>query len=281
MALREAVTEYLDHRESAALAAEARERLTQLEGAPRERGARRGGPGGGRAADRGGALRLRSGARELVRRRRDREARERLETILRQRAGGAAALERLAHDRNPGVGARARAVFLVGLGMLGIGTTAYALHQGAQHVTPSQLVVLPIILFVALAVGTLGLRRKLLTTTFGRQTSWMLWVVMGLLVIERLVGFVSPTTPEIHFTRDSLMVASAFLASALGYGWWLLAIGLLFLVAFFVGAVWPEHGRTAFTLAGSLSMFVGARAQLVIARGETASDAAKDPSRPR
>lgn len=266
-AFRDEVATYLDHRESAALAAEARDRLAALE----------------RLLERDTSTEHETQAeidrlvaevrfgleRALAGWRGDaptHQARARLEAILQRRAERAAALERDAQERDPSVGAGARAVALLFVGLVAVATTTYAVHSGARNLSPLGAFVLPALLYAATAAGTFVYRERILATAFGRQIVFAMHCLFALLVLERALGFVVPTPAAVHFTRDSLMMAAGFLVASAAFGRWLAWIGLTFLVGFLVGVIGPEYGRAGFTLAGAAALFIAAGFQWSLRR---------------
>ncbi len=256
-AFRERIDRYLAHRQSIAIGAAARARLTRLETlltAPDATDEERA------EIERLGAE-ARFGLEQALAQwdgnDAAREALARLEAILEERRRRAGALEREARERDPRVAARARAVGLTALSVFSVGLSIAAFYFVTVP-TPAALVAFPTSLMAVIALGIYVFRRDVLATAFNRQVALIVVGAVVLVLIGRAEGFFLPIEPATHFARDSFMLAGAFGVTAVAYLRWTAWVAAVFLVTSVLCTAVPSHCLQFFGVGAAGAVVVAA-----------------------
>ena len=225
-AFRDALADYVRHRDARALAdpsalrVEELERLAavtqQLDASDRQRLER---------LSSEARFGLEQSLRQWPANERAQHALARVEAVMQARERRAAALEAQSRDHNPNLGANERTVALTVLMVLGLMTAVLDRLIPAQ--TPFKLVALPGFIFAGMMSSVLLLRRGLLATLFNRQVFACVAICLGSLCLTRVVD---ELTHEHHLARDCFMQAAVMSVCATLFLRWTWSV-----VAVFVG----------------------------------------------
>jgi serine/threonine-protein kinase len=180
-----------------------------------------------------------------------------LEALLAQRRARAAELERLAHDFDPVLGRRQRAVAVTILALVGAGAVVWGVAGDNQAATPAGLFLQSLGPLVTVALIVVVQRRPALATTFNRRATAALVLAVAGITFSRALGMLAGLRAAQVLVYDALMeaVACAVLAILFRWLWWL---PLLMLAASIVAATVPERAQLAFQLAAGVCVVGGA-----------------------
>jgi len=142
-----------------------------------------------------------------------------------------ARLRRLEEEADSTVGGSTRAVMVVLLCLFSTAVTLYALRlQMRGEVGPRQLITLPSSIALAALVTLLLFRKKVLLNEFSRRLIGWFFVMVILLVGNRVAGQAIGLSPSQQFTLDGVFM-TAMLATGAIYGfrwiWWCAAMTAL------------------------------------------------------
>jgi serine/threonine-protein kinase len=254
---REAIADYLAHRESVALGREASERIAHIEAllsieAPSD-------------AEQRELERLLAEARFGLTQALEqwsansdaRDALARVETIVEDRRRRTAELERQAHDLDPFVSAGARRLASVSLGITGAAlslTSIFVTHEP----TALELMAYPSMLLAGTLAVAVAFRRTMLTTAFNRHAVAFVVVGLGEMVLARAVGFVTDLDPATHFSRDAFVWAALFVMAAFMYLRWAAILALVMAATGVLTMLRPEDAFPLFALGSGLAFLLGA-----------------------
>ena len=255
-AFRDAITGYLRHRESAALGTEAIERCEALGELLAEPGVV--GPERARAIDRL-SVEARFGLEQALAQwpgnAAAAQALAELEAVLEERRGRAAALEHDAHQRDPRVDARVRALALSALSVAAIWIAVAA--ATLDHVpSPLELIAYPAVILVICLGGTFALRKRMLATQFNRQAVMAVNFVVVIMFTGRLSGLVIPIEPWVHFVRDSFVMVGGFGIVAITQMRWVWWVTGIFLASGLACLVFHEHAVAIYGISSSIAILV-------------------------
>jgi Protein kinase domain len=182
-----------------------------------------------------------------------REAFAELEAILEARRARKAHLERFARERDPGIGAghRIRALNLLALAGVALGVGAW---MGARAASPLTLVLYATGVAVPLVVLTFVFRDDLLATAFGRQTSVMLFLCLGVTLLPRLLGLWFPVELDDALVRDSMGLAGVTAMGSFTLFRWLIPVTATLLLTALAIMVWPPLALPLFGTGSSLGL---------------------------
>jgi hypothetical protein len=192
---------------------------------------------------------------ELLRRVEMQEARDR---TLRARTH---ALEKLAHESNPEVGAGQRNLLLVGLGAA-VFAMYFAFDHGLREFLLARmgqwfrLVPLFVVLGL-LALGTYIGRRSLLATRLNRQ------VILGFItsvwvIITRSIAIATETSVQMMLIIDALVLAQGLAIAAIFTRWSLLGATAVLLASAIGCWFFPQYSVTIFALSSVLGLMSAA-----------------------
>ena len=253
---RDALSRYLEHRQAAALAAESTrlvERLEALQHRPTD-------PAQRQEEDRliaQASFGFERAFSDWSGNERSRSAKATLDALVEQRAARAAVLERQAHDRDPVVGAAARRLSLLILGVFGVLASGYAIAAGLEF-TPVQVMLLPLVFYALVVVMTILFRRRLLENAFGRQFLAFVHLLFLAMIVHRGLAIVEGLPIATTLGRDSLLLAVGFSVAAIQNARWLWWIAATFVVAFVLGVFVPQHMTVIYSIAAASVAFIAA-----------------------
>lgn len=259
-ALREAVQDYLTHREAGAMADAGVERVARLE-ALLEEGAR---DESGLATIERTIAEARFGLEQSLERwpenARAAEARDRLMTIIEARRARAAELERTARERDPTVSVGARAAALLLFGIFGTTLTVFALMSSADP-PPWALIFYPSAVLVATAVGVLLLRRRIMTTDYNRHFVYGLLLLLVILVGMRATGVWMGDTIDEHIVRDSWVMVAGFGLMGIALARWVFWVAAAYVLSVVLCIAMPAHSFQIFLAITTVVTFGAAYGQ--------------------
>ncbi len=253
--LRHAIADYLRHRSSIALGAEAVERVAKLR-------ALTGGDALGDAATQRDVDLMVAEARFALQQALEQwggnpaaqGALAELEALLAARRARAAALEQMARDLDPRISGRQRALASAALALVGVGLSVSAIVGDRSDVTPRGILLESLGPLAVLLLALALLRRHLLRTALNRR------LVVGTLAailgdkVSRALGVLAGMSAAHMLVHDSLLLAAvAAVCGALVFRWvaW---CALILLAAAAGAAASPGHAMLSFSLGTGVAL---------------------------
>jgi serine/threonine protein kinase len=258
-AFKEALTDYLRHRASIALADSAAERLARLRAlladveslasAAWQREVDVVGAEVAFAVDEA----LRGWSENPV----AKQAGAELEVLLGSRRSRAAQLERLAHELDPGVSSRQRAGALLGLAAIGVTLSLSGVLADGRAVTTRDLAFQSLGPLGAVTVFAVLLRRHLLRTLLNRRILAGLLVATSVISVNRALGMLAGVSAPQVLVFDCLALAALSTIAAFVFFRWVGWFAALLLAAAITAAVAPERALAAFSLGTGSALLLG------------------------
>ena len=256
MALRDALGDYAEHRQSIRLANEAMERLSALQAlgtTPEEQ----------REIDRLSAE-ARFGFEQALASWSDNPIAiaglADLEAFLDARRKHLAELERIAHEHDPRVGERQRRIGLTLLALLGVGTGAAAFVSFEQP-TANEVLFFGCFVSACSLIGLFFIRDKLMRNAHGRQTIALLVIGATFMVVPRAFDVISGNfSVPAAFTRDAFSIGSVAAAAAVTVVPPMRWLALTLLGGGAVIILYPAHALQIFSVAIAVGLVATAAA---------------------
>jgi serine/threonine-protein kinase len=182
-----------------------------------------------------------------------------LDRMLEERLARTAELERGARDRDVRLGARGRAVGLSLLGLATLAAIGYALSR-TRAATPDELVQYAAMQLAGGLVGGWFLRRHILANAFNRQAGMLVATAIVASLAGRLAGLVLDDDASEILMRDCFVAGAIFTVSAFTLLRWTGWIALIMLsgaagILFFPEPAQPIFGMTIFLSVVTSSVF--------------------------
>jgi serine/threonine-protein kinase len=174
-------------------------------------------------------------------------------------------LEAIDHDLDPTVEALPRAL---AMGMLILMSAAISVVAFAMaDLNPRTLLFYGVLFCSATGLGVFALRKRLFTNAYNRKLTWMLLACSGMILLQRLIGFIFDVDARLTFAANLWLEALTIISAAIAFQprlWMALPpilVGAMLSPAFphhvpgiFVGstmitfaligfALWPKSGR--------------------------------------
>jgi eukaryotic-like serine/threonine-protein kinase len=256
-AFRDAVIAYTRHRDSSALSTEASERVVRCEALAALQD-----PDAAEVQELDRLVtEVRFGIEQALRQWPDNPTALRskadIDRLLEERRARTAELERFAKDRDPGRGARGRAIGITGLALASIGIVAFVLVRGRAP-TPIEMAFFPAVTFVAMLPGAYLLRRDLLASAINRQAALVVFAALGFTTLNRVWALFVPMPSAEVFTRDCLIMASMLTVASFTVVRWAAWMALIMIAGMVAIVVSPAPAEILFGGVISLAVAVGA-----------------------
>ena len=159
-------------------------------------------------------------------------------------------LRQLAHDVDPGLGARMQLLVLAVLLLISVGVAAFVLtvdHTG-RGMGPAQLLLPPALIVIAMVTTIAATGRRFLVNAFNRRLA--AWFILSTLVLmfSRVVGVAMGFPGQTQHVIDGVVLAGFLSTGAVYVFRWVWVCALLVAAGALFGALVPELGVVAFSI---------------------------------
>ena len=181
---------------------------------------------------------------------------ERVEEAQRERA---LAFERVARDNDPRVAARARALALSCIAVLGVVLGVVTVGLPQAEVTHTHMLIIPSGMLVTMLLGAFAFRKQLGVTAFNRRATLCVLLMMVVMTVRRVAMYASGDMEIVDvFGGDSFLIGGIFAAMGITLLRW---VGILAVLSILGGVgvyLVPDHALDIFGVVMSTNMVLAA-----------------------